>query len=45
VAVMMGRTATALQTRMALLQNVTRAVIAFDESRNRGGADYSAQRL
>lgn len=45
VAVMMGRTATALQTRMALMQNVTRAVIAYDESRRGGGgSDYSAQR-
>jgi beta-lactamase class A len=44
VAVMIGRTATALQMRMALMQNVTRAVIAFDESRNRGGMDYTAQR-
>ena len=32
VAVMIGRTATPLPTRMALMQNVTRAVIAFDES-------------
>lgn len=44
VAVMMGRTATPLQTRMALMQNVTRAVIAFDENRGGGGSDYSAQR-
>lgn len=44
VAVMMGRTATALQTRMALMQNVTRAVIAFDEGRRDGGANYTAQR-
>jgi beta-lactamase class A len=44
VAVMMGRTATPLQTRMALMQNVTRAVIALDENRQRGGADYTAQR-
>jgi beta-lactamase class A len=44
VAVMMGRTATALQTRMALMQNVTRAVIAFDESRRFSGSDFTAQR-
>lgn len=44
VAVMIGRTATALQTRMALMQNVTRAVIAFDESRRFNGSQYTAQR-
>jgi beta-lactamase class A len=31
VAVMIGRTATPLPTRMELMQNVTRAVIAYDE--------------
>ncbi len=44
VAVMIGRTATPLQTRMALMQNVTRAVIAFDESRRGGGSQFTAQR-
>jgi beta-lactamase class A len=32
VAVMIGRTATPLPTRMELMQNVTRAVIAYDEA-------------
>ena len=44
VAVMMGRTATPIQARMALMQNVTRAVIAFDESRRFSGSQFSAQR-
>jgi beta-lactamase class A len=43
VAVMIGRTSTPIQSRMALMQNVTRAVIAFDESR-RGGSHYTYQR-
>ena len=37
VAVMIGRTSTPLGTRMALMQNVTRAAIAFHDNR-RGGA-------
>ncbi|HEV2865338.1 MAG TPA: serine hydrolase [Allosphingosinicella sp.] len=41
VAVMIGRTSTPLPTRMALMQNVTRAVIAFDGNRRAGGATYS----
>ena len=41
VAVMIGRTATPLGTRMALMQNVTRAVIAFDDNRRAGGETYS----
>jgi beta-lactamase class A len=41
VAVMIGRTATPLPTRMELMQNVTRAVIAFDESARSGyGQSY-----
>jgi beta-lactamase class A len=36
VAVMIGRTATPNIVRMALMQNVTRAVIAFDESTSAG---------
>jgi beta-lactamase class A len=40
VAVMIGRTATPLGTRMTLMQNVTRAVVAFDESQNEGGDRY-----
>ena len=43
VAVMIGRTTTAIQNRMALMQNVTRAVIAFDEA-HRGGSQYTYQR-
>jgi beta-lactamase class A len=38
VAVMIGRTATPLETRMTLMQNVTRAVIAFDGARRGGPA-------
>ena len=41
VAVMIGRTATPLPTRMALMQDVTRAVIAYhDEERMAGRATY-----
>jgi len=41
VAVMIGRTATPLPARMELMQNVTRAVIAFDESAPSGfGESY-----
>lgn len=38
VAVMIGRTATPNQTRMQLMQNVTRAVIAYDEARRSDGS-------
>ena len=41
VAVMIGRTSTPLPTRMALMQNVTRAAIAFDENRRSPGMAYS----
>jgi beta-lactamase class A len=41
VAVMIGRTATPLPTRMALMQNVTRAVIDYDGARLAGGETYS----
>jgi beta-lactamase class A len=41
LAVMIGRTSTPLPTRMALMQNVTRAVIAFDEARGGGGTVYT----
>ena len=41
VAVMIGRTSTPLPTRMALMQDVTRAAIAFHDSRRVGGATYS----
>jgi beta-lactamase class A len=44
VAVMIGRTSAPIQSRMALMQNVTRAVIAFDESRRFSGSQYTAQR-
>ena len=37
LAVMIGRTSTPLPTRMELMQNVTRAAIAFDGNRGRGG--------
>ena len=37
VAVMIRRTCTPLPTRMAAMQNVTRAVIGFDENRRAGG--------
>jgi beta-lactamase class A len=37
VAVMIGRTATPLPTRMALMQNVTRAVIAYHDATGFGG--------
>jgi beta-lactamase class A len=41
VAVMIGRTSTPLGTRMALMQGVTRAVIAYDEAgRGSGGETY-----
>ncbi|MGE3396623.1 MAG: serine hydrolase [Sphingomonas sp.] len=43
VAVLIGRTTIPIQNRMALMQNVTRAVIAFDEAQ-RGGAHYTYQR-
>ncbi len=36
VAVMIGRTSTPLPTRMALMQNVTRAAIAFHDNRRTG---------
>ena len=38
---MIGRTSTPLGTRMALMQDVTRAVIAFDDNRRAGGGTYS----
>jgi beta-lactamase class A len=41
VAVMIGRTATPLTTRMALMQNVTRAVIAYDETGQQSGLRYN----
>jgi beta-lactamase class A len=41
LAVMIGRTSTPLPTRMTLMQNVTRAVIAFDEARGGGSVVYS----
>ena len=37
VAVMIGRTSAPNLTRMQLMQNVTRAVIAYDEARSGGG--------
>lgn len=40
VAVMIGRTATPLGTRMTLMQNVTRAAIAYDEALGEGGGRY-----
>ncbi|HVQ08573.1 MAG TPA: serine hydrolase [Allosphingosinicella sp.] len=40
VAVMIGRTATPLGTRMSLMQNVTRAAIAYDEAQSDGGGRY-----
>jgi beta-lactamase class A len=40
VAVMIGRTATPLGTRMSLMQNVTRAVVAYDEALREGGGRY-----
>ena len=40
LAVMIGRTATPLGTRMALMQNVARAVIAYDEALGAGGGRY-----
>ena len=43
VAVMIGRTAAPIPARMALMQNVTRAVIAFDESLD-GGAGETYRR-
>ena len=43
VAVMIGRTSTPLGPRMQLMQNVTRAVIAYDEA-GRGGAGESYRR-
>lgn len=39
VAVMIGRTAVPIQHRMALMQNVTRAVIAFDETQGGGNRE------
>jgi beta-lactamase class A len=41
VAVMIGRTAVPLPERMELMQNVTRAVIAFHDGRRSGGGSYS----
>jgi len=41
VAVMIGRTAAPIPARMALMQNVTRAVIAFDEAERAGGITYN----
>ena len=42
VAVMIGRTSAPNLTRMQLMQNVTRAVIAYDEAASgRGGSSYS----
>ena len=41
VAVMIGRTSAPIPDRMALMQQVTRAVIAFDGNRRSGGATYS----
>ena len=38
VAVMIGRTSTPLPTRMELMQDVTRAVIAFHDNKSSGGA-------
>ena len=38
LAVMIGRTSTPLPTRMQLMQNVTRAAIAFDGTRSNGGS-------
>lgn len=40
VAVMIGRTATPLGTRMSLMQNVSRAVVAYDEALSEGGGRY-----
>jgi beta-lactamase class A len=37
LAVMIGRTSTPLPTRMALMQDVTRAAIAYDANRRLGG--------
>jgi len=39
VAVMIGRTATPIGARMGLMQNVTRAVIAFDEAQGGGNRE------
>ena len=41
VAVMIGRTSTPLPTRMALMQNVTRAAIAYHDSQRGSGAVYA----
>ena len=41
VAVMIGRTSAPIPARMTLMQNVTRAVIAFDGNRRGGGASFS----
>ena len=43
LAVMIGRTATPLSTRMALMQNVTRAAIAYHESQRSGGTSNIAR--
>ena len=40
---MIGRTATPLSTRMALMQNVTRAAIAYHESQRSGGTSKIAR--
>ena len=41
LAVMIGRTSTPLGTRMELMQNVTRAVIAYHDGVRSGGANYA----
>ena len=41
VAVMIGRTAAPIPARMELMQNVTRAVIAYDEADRSAGARYN----
>ena len=41
VAVMIGRTSAPIPDRMALMQDVTRAVIAFDGNRRGGGGTFS----
>jgi hypothetical protein len=38
---MIGRTSAPIPQRMALMQNVTRAVIAYDGNRSAGGVNYS----
>lgn len=41
VAVMIGRTSEPVPTRMELMQDVTRAVIAYDDNRRGGGASFA----